>query len=271
MASMRQPFRHAVCNEAFENYDFAAACAAIRRIGYTGIELAPFTLKQPAPELRSIMAEEGLEFVGLHWLMVGPAGLHLTTPDQAVRERSWQHLRALIDLCGDLGGGVMVLGSPKQRSSTGGMGPAEATKHFRDGLAALAPYAEERGATLLIEALSPAQTDVVTTLNEAAALVDEIASPAVQTMFDTHNAVDETEPHEALVERWFAKIRHVHVNEMDGRHPGTGTYDFKPVFRTLERLGYAGWISLEAFDFSPGAERLAAESLRYLEADMERI
>jgi sugar phosphate isomerase/epimerase len=277
---MAYKFRHATCNEAFKDWDFAEECRAIRRIGYTGIEIAPFTLAEdPATvttaqrrEYASIMQDAGLTFVGLHWLMVSPKGLHVTTPDKALRDRSWEHIRTLIDLCADLGpNGVMVFGSPQQRSSTGGMSADEATKNYVDGLVSVAPQAEARGVKILIEPLSPSQTDVVTTLDEAASHVDRIGSPAIQTMFDTHNAVDEREPHAVLVERHFSKIRHVHVNEMDGKHCGTGDYDFKPVLSTLRRLGYDGWVSLEAFDFSFGPERLATESLRYLEQETERI
>ena len=76
---------------------------------------------------------------------------------------------------------------------------------------------------------------MVQTLDEAAAIVREIGSPGVRTMFDTHNAVDEVEPHAALVDSYFDLIRHVHVNEMDGRHAGTGNYDFRPVLATLRR------------------------------------
>ncbi len=274
LESVSKSFRHAICNEAFKDYSFADACRAIRRTGYDGIEIAPFTLAEDPAEIpaarrrecRSIMQSEGLTFAGLHWLMVSPKGLHVTTPDAALRERSWQHIRNLIDLCADLGpDGIMVFGSPQQRSSTGGLSREEATSRFVDGLAGVAPQAQERGVRILIEALSPSQTDVVTSLDEAAAIVDRIGSPAVRTMFDTHNAVDESEPHDVLVERHFTKICHVHVNEMDGRHCGTGNYDFAPVFAVLDRLKYDGWISLEAFDFTPGAECLAAESLQHLQ------
>jgi sugar phosphate isomerase/epimerase len=96
-------------------------------------------------------------------------------------------------------------------------------------------------------------------------------SPAIQTMFDSHNAVDEVEPHAVLVDRYFDIIRHVHVNEMDGRHCGAGDYDFKPVLAVLKRRGYQGWVSLEAFDFKPGAETLASESLRHLEKEIARL
>jgi D-psicose/D-tagatose/L-ribulose 3-epimerase len=274
---MRFEFRHAMCNEAFEGRDFADTCKVIRKAGYTGIELAPFTLAE-APgalpqarrrELRSIMEEEELRFVGLHWLMVGPKGLHVTTPDQDVRRRSWEYVDSLIDLCADLGpDGVMVFGSPKQRSTTGGLSEAEATRNFVEGLASVALHAAERGVVVLVEALPRGQCDVVTTLDQAAGIVRELGHPGVRTMFDTHNAVDEVEPHSVLVDRHFDLIRHVHINEMDGRHAGTGSYDFKPMLDVLRRRGYKGWVSLEVFDFSYGADRIANDSLRYMESEI---
>jgi sugar phosphate isomerase/epimerase len=274
------PFRHAICNEVFENWPFAEACRAVHEAGYTGIEIAPFTLSEdPAAislsrrrEYRDIMASEGLQFVGLHWLMVSPKGLHVTAPDAELRCHSWQHIRNLIDLCADLGpAGIMVFGSPRQRATTGGLNVMDATRHFVEGIASVAPQAGERGVTILMEALPLGQCDVVTSLDEAAALVRQIDHPAVRTMFDSHNAVDEVEAHATLIERHYGLIRHIHVNELDGRHPGTGSYDFKPVLETLCRRGYSGWISAEVFDFKPSAAKIANDSLRYLEAEISRL
>jgi D-psicose/D-tagatose/L-ribulose 3-epimerase len=265
--------RHAICNEIFQGWDFADAAKFVRSLGYSGIEIAPFTLAESPSDIshaqraayRDILNSEGLSFVGLHWLMVSPKGLHVTTPDRALRDRSWQHIRDLIDLCADLGpNGVLVFGSPVQRSTIDGSTIAEATARYIEGLSNVAQQAEERGVTILVEALPIAQADVVNTLAEAASIVHQIASPAIQTMFDTHNAVDEKEPHSALVEKYIDIICHVHVNEMDGRHPSMGDYDFKPLLNTLDRLHYRGWVSLEAFDFSFGAEKLARESIDYL-------
>jgi sugar phosphate isomerase/epimerase len=274
-------FRHAICNECFVNRDIADVCRAVRKAGYEGIEIAPFTLSEtpaaiPASrrrEVSHIIREEGLEFVGLHWLMVAPKGLHVTTPDVALRGKSWRHIYDLADLCADLDGGrngsrVMVFGSPKQREALPGVSPEEAVKRFEEGLHSVAGHAESLGVTLLVEALPRNQCNIVNTLEEAVRIVDAIGSPAVQTMFDTHNAVDETDPHAEVVARHFGRIRHVHVNEADGGHCGTGDYDFKPVLRKLKELNYGGWVSLEAFNFEPGGERIANESLRYLEREI---
>lgn len=277
---MSGTFKHAICNEVYEHWPLDKTCASLRRIGYSGIEIAPFTLAKTPGEItsaerkrhRATIQDHGLAFAGLHWLMVSPPGLHVSTPDRTLRERSWRHISDLIDLCADLGdNGVMVFGSPKQRCTVDGCTRADATSNFIAGLLSVASHAEERGVTILVEALPAGQCDVVNTLEEAAGIVNQIASPAVRTMFDTHNAVDEVEPHAALVDRYFDLIRHVHINEMDGRHPGTGDYDFKPVFEVLTRRGYRHWVSLEAFDFTPGAEKIAADSLRYIEQEIEQL
>ena len=277
---MPHSFRHAMCNEAFEGWPLTETCRAIRKAGYTGIEIAPFTLaEKPADitaaerqEYREIIQSEGLSFVGLHWLMVSPKGLHVSGPDASLRRRSWEHIGDLIDLCADLGtDGVMVFGSPQQRSTTGGLTRDAATRNFIGGLTGVAPHAADRQVTVLVEALPANQSDVVETLEEAVAVVREIGSPYIQTMFDVHNAIDEKLPDAALVERYFDYICHVHVNELDGRHCGAGDYDYKPVLEALRRRNYAGWVSMEAFDFTPGAERLANESLRHLEFEIAKL
>jgi D-psicose/D-tagatose/L-ribulose 3-epimerase len=277
---MASEFRYATCNEAFKDYDFREACQVIRSAGYSGIEIAPFTLAedpatvtaQQRAEYRRIMSGEGLTFVGLHWIMVSPKGLHVTAPDQALRDRSWQHIDNVIDLCADLGpAGILVFGSPMQRATTGGLTREEATRNFVDGLFRVAPHAEERGVAILVEALPSGQCDVVQSLQEAASIVEQIGSPAIRTMFDTHNAVEEVENHAVLVDRYFDVIRHVHVNEMDGSHPGRGDYDFRPVLTILKQRGYQGWVSLEAFDFSMPPEVMVTETIEYLRKVAERL
>jgi len=84
---MAYTFRHSMCNEAFEGRPFAETARAIRAAGYTGIEIAPFTLAEKPSDISAasrreysdILSSEGLTFVGLHWLMVSPKGLHVTT------------------------------------------------------------------------------------------------------------------------------------------------------------------------------------------------
>ena len=270
---MDVPHRFAVCNELFEKLPFAEACREVSALGYEGLEIAPFTLSEdPATlgtedrqRIREVLVRHRLEFVGFHWLLAVPEGLHATARDEQVRKRTWDYVHSLIDLCADLAEpgakSVMVFGSPKQRSAVDGMSIREATDALTHGLAHAAPRAESRGVTILLEALSPDQTDVVMCLADAVGIVKQIRSAAIQTMFDTHNAKSETEPHGALVRKYAPYIQHVHVNEMDGREPGAGDYDFESLMGALEELNYRGWVSVEAFDLTRDAREVAARAI----------
>ncbi len=280
LAAVKRPrFRYALCNELFEKMDFAESCRLAKRLGYSGLEIAPFTLADtvddiPAArrrELSGIMRSEGLTFAGLHWLLLTPKWLHITTADKALRERSWDYFRKLIDFAGDLGSpSVMVLGSPKQRGSQGST-VVDATAYLAEGLAKVAPQAKARHTTICLEALDHTATDVINTVDEAVAVVRKVKHPAVQSMFDYHNVADEKAPSDEVVRRYYPHVRHVHINEMDGRHPGTGNLDFLPVLQVLAQKRYQGWVSLEVFDFKAGAERICRETMEHLRALERRL
>ena len=283
-ASTTQPepapyrFRLAICNETFDGWTFADSCKGVIRTGYEAIEIGPHVLSddpntlsaERRKELRDIRESEGVLYVGLHNILKAPGWLHVTTPDQLTREMSWEYLRDLVDLCADLGdNGLMIFGSSKQRNTVGGATREEAMGRLAEGLAGLATHAEARTVQILMEPLAPHLCDVVNNLDEAVAIVKQVGSPAVQSMFDTHNAVDEKLPHGDAVKKHYRYIKHVHINEMDGRHPGTGDYDFKPALQALKDLTYPGWVSLEVFKFDHGPENIARDSEKFIR-DLEK-
>jgi len=268
-------FKYAFCNESMKGMPWAEQCRLVSKAGYQGVEIAAFSLVKndvsdltPAVrrDMLAAMRDNGLACAGLHWLLVAPpAGLHCTTPDAALRKKSWDYIRSLVDFCGDLKGTVMVFGSPKQRNAQG-IPVAQAIGYFTEGLRSVADHAQSRGVRILIESLDKTQTDVVNTMSEAAKVVAAVNHPSIQTMFDFHNTLDEKEPFEVLIRKYFNLIRHIHVQEMDGKYlgAGSGVKDFAKGFRTLKELGYDGWVSVEVFDFAPGPQKMAEESMKAL-------
>ncbi len=268
-------FKYAMCNESMAELSWAEQCRIVSDAGYQGIEIAAFTLVEegvqeinPAKrkEMVSVMKNAGLECVGLHWLLAPPPkGLHFTTPDAGVRRKTVAYLDTLIDFCGDLGGPYMIFGSPKQRD-TKGVSVEQAKNYFADGLAAVADHAQQRGIKILVEPLGKRTTDVVNTMAEASQLTEQVNHRAIQMMFDFNNTVDETEPFDVLLRKYHKNIHHVHVQEMGGKHLGTGNAvnDYVKAFQVLKDLRYNNWISLEVFDFSPGGRTIAVESMKVL-------
>jgi sugar phosphate isomerase/epimerase len=243
---------------------WAEQCQIISKAGYKGIEIAAFTLvkegvgeisKTRRKEMVSVMRSVGIECAGLHWLLAPPPkGLHFTTPDSVVAKRTVAYFNQLIDF-----------GSPKQRN-TKNISIEEAKKYFAENLVTVADHAQQRGIKILIEPLAKRTTDVVNTLEEALELAKQVNHPVIQIMFDFNNTVDETEPFDVLLRKYYKYIHHIHVQEIGGKHLGTGTAvnNYVKAFQALKDLRYDKWISLEVFDFSPGGKRIAEESMRTL-------
>lgn len=276
-------FDLAMCNESMKDLPWAEQCEIVGGAGYTGIEIAPFTLVKEAgvveigadqrKEMVKVMGDNGLVCAGLHWLLAPPPkGLHFTTPDKTVRATTVVYLNELIDFCGDLGGKAMIFGSPKQRN-TQGISIEEAKKYFAEGMAAVADHAKERDVMIMIEPLDKSQTDVVNVTAEAIEIIEKVNKPSIQTMFDFHNTVDETESFVEIITKNFEHIHHVHVMEMDGTYLGTGNgeTEYLEAFQLLKDLGYDEWVSLEVFDFSPGGKKIAEESMKVLKAIQSKL
>jgi D-psicose/D-tagatose/L-ribulose 3-epimerase len=268
-----------LCNEVICELPFERQCELAAELGYAGLELAPFTLgedayRMPAAErakVRAACAEAGIAISGLHWLLVAPKGLSITTADRAVREKTLDVMRRLVGLCADLGGHYLVHGSPAQRH-TGGA--PDAAARAEAAWAAVAEDAEAAGATYCIEPLAPRETDFVNTVAEAAAIVQRIGNPALRTMIDTSAAaLAEPEPVAAAIERWMPTgfVAHIQLNDSNRRGPGEGKDAFAPVLAALKRTGYSGWLAMEPFEYIPDGPTCAARSIGYVAGILEAL
>jgi len=276
---MNAPFRYAICNETFGDWPLARACDLAAETGYAGIELAPFTLAALATdlsagqrgELRRTIARAGLDCVGLHWLLAKTEGFHVAHPEAAVRDRTVEYLAELARLCHDLGGRVLVFGSPRQRSLLPGVTAEEAIGHIREVFTRLVPVLEVTDTVVALEPLAPAETDVLTTAAETCRLLEAIGSPHVRLHLDVKAMASEPAPIPEIIRASAPWLEHFHANDTNLQGPGFGGVDFLPIFRALDEVSYAGWVSVEVFDYAPGPERLARESLAYMrriEADL---
>jgi sugar phosphate isomerase/epimerase len=270
----------ALCNEVVASLSFERQCAYAAALGYDGLEVAPFTLGE-APHLlgkaerarvRAAAQGAGVAITGLHWLLVTPKGLSITTPDDAVRRTTVEVMRRLVDLCADLGGAVLVHGSPAQRAIAPGETHATALKRATECWAAAGEAAAQAGVTYCIEPLSADQTPIVNRVEEAASIVRAIDNPALRTMLDTSSAgLAEAEAPAALLDKWLPTgvMAHVQVNDRNRRGPGQGGDKFAPVFAALRRQDYRGVVAVEPFDYQPDGPASAARAIGYIRGLLE--
>jgi sugar phosphate isomerase/epimerase len=265
--------KFALCNEMFERRPMAEIASVAAKLGYHGIEVAPFTLGPSATEItaakrretRRAIEDHGLETVGLHWLFAGPAGLHMTTPDQATWQRTRDYLAALLDLCRDLGGKVLVLGSPKQRNVLDNQTKEGAWKRAVELLSSVVDRAGQLGLTICFEPLAPAETNFINTVEEGMKLVREVDHPSLKIHLDVKAMCSENKPVPAVIRSVNVEdVGHFHVNDPNLYGPGMGEVDYAPIAQAVRDLGYDKWLSVEVFKYDPDPETIAQRSIDYL-------
>ena len=266
----------ALCNEVIAELEFPAQCAFAAELGYMGLELAPFTLgSEPhllasteRQKIRRAASDAGIAITGLHWLLVEPKGLSITTDDAVLRQRTRDVIERMIDLSAELGGKVLVHGSPQQRRLSDAPDPASARDNALEVLQAAASAAQAAGVTYCLEPLAKRETDFINTVAEAAAIVDEIDNPAFRTMIDTSAAaLSEQQTVAELITEWLpsGKIAHIQLNDSNRRAPGQGQDDFVAILAALKQQGYQQVLAVEPFVYQPDGPATAARAIGYLQ------
>jgi sugar phosphate isomerase/epimerase len=268
----------ALCNEIFGDRDPAWVFATAARMGYDGVELAPFTLAERvsafgrADRLALARAAEsaGIRIAGLHWLLVTPKGLHVTTPDAQVRRRTFDYLGELVELAGDLGADVMVLGSPKQRSLLPGQDRDEAMHAAAEGLREVGERAGRHGIRFCLEALHPQETNFLNTIEEVIELLALVDNPHIRYMLDVKAMSGMPGTIVETIRRYGRDSGHIHVNEPSGLAPGMGGFPFDEIMEAIVHSGYQGWVSVEPFNYEPDPETVGRTALAALKKGLER-
>lgn len=278
--------KFSLCNEVLQALPFARQCEVAQALGYDGLELAPFTVSDDPERMTEaqamafarIAADHGLVITGLHWLLVKPGGLSITTPDAAVHARSVAFMQRLCALCAAMGARYLVHGSPQQRAIAPGETRATALQRAQDAFAQAGEAARRHGVVYCIEPLSADQTPLLNTVAEAAAIVRAIDNPHLRTMIDTSSAgLAEQEPLAALITRWMPTglVAHVQVNDPNRRGPGQGTMQFAPILQALLAMQaaghYSGIVAVEPFDYVPDGMGSAAHSIGYLKGLLQAL
>jgi sugar phosphate isomerase/epimerase len=271
--------RFAICNETFQDWPFEKAFAFARECGYEGIEFAPFTMNKDALQInadersrvRHQAEEAGLKVVGLHWLLAFTEGYYLTSPEASVRDRTSDYLGELARFCRDLGGNILVLGSPMQRNLLPGVSDEQAMQYAADVIRNAVSEFEAQDVVLAVEPLGPEEGDFLLTAKAGIQLIDMVDSPRCRLHLDVKAMSSEDKPIPDIIRDSATQMVHFHANDANRRGPGMGEIDFVPILEVLDEVKYDGWVSVEVFDYEPGVETLARDSIQYLQRCLSEL
>jgi D-psicose/D-tagatose/L-ribulose 3-epimerase len=270
--------KFAICNEIFfyedkEKWTIRKQFEAARDLGFDGMEISPFTLndwvQQITPEQKAEVIEAsratGVEVVGIHWLLIGPTGLHGTDPDPEVRARTIAYFEDLVRFGIEIGAGLMVVGSPKQRAIKEGVTFEQAWEWFKQAMAAAGKVGTAADFKVCIEPLAViTNNNFIHRAEEARKMAAEINLPNVGIIVDTYSGSREEADLPQAIRDSAQYLYHYHCNDHNGMAPGYGDTDFVPVMKALVDINYQRFCSIEVFNFEVGACEQAGKGLETL-------
>lgn len=225
--------------------DLGDSFSRVKKLGYQGVELS---FREPkkvdADALRGLLEKHDLEAVALatgrSW---GEDRLSFTNPDAAVRRNADVRMREYIQLAGALNA-MVILGLMRGRIGET-VRESAARRWARDAVRRAADVAARMGVRLVIEPINRYETNFVCSVQEALEFLAEVDRPNVGILADTFHMNIEDVSIPRSLEKARKHLFHVHVADSNRWAPGCGHLDFAEVFRTLRRIGYAGYVSVE--------------------------
>lgn len=274
--------KFAICNEIFwtedaDKWTVARQFEAAAQIGFDGMEISPFTLNFDARKITDAQKQSvidasratGVAVAGIHWLLSRTEGYHVTDPDPEVRERTARYMEDLVRLGIELGGSMMVVGSPLQRwvKDDKGITYAQAWGWFRDCMKRCGEVGLDADFKVCIEPLAVCtQNNLLWKAFEGRQMAAEIGLPNVGIILDTYSGLRNEVDLPAEIRASKDVLFHYHCNDFNGRAPGWGAVDFVPIMSALKDAAFERYASIEVFDFSLDACEHCKRGLETLKA-----
>jgi sugar phosphate isomerase/epimerase len=249
----------------------ADAFAIARRLGCEGVELhLRHASDVDTNDVLDLAARHSLQVPTLGTgLAAGIDGLAFSSPDASVRRRAVERVKGHVELAARLGSAVII------GSLSGRVGPDPARRgELRNAalgcLGECCRAATSAGVTMLLEPLNRYECDYLNTVRDVLCVIEELGAPNLKVLADTfHMNIEEADISESL-RLAGPLLGHVHLADSNRRAPGHGHLDIPPVLRTLEAIGYQGYLSFEVFPI-PDAETAAADAVRTVREALARL
>ena len=263
-----------MCNELLKHHGIEGAFKHLARLGYDGVEVAPWTINaavmeitgEDAKRIRAWAEAARIEILGLHWVFGNKSECHLTHPDANVRRRTQEYLEHIVTLCGQLGGKVVIFGSPNQRKVLEGVEPHQAWNYAKEilGSTAFLDRLDEYGVTFCLEPLSENQTNFLTKTEEVVRFAQEIRHPRFGMMLDGYTMGWAGEDIPKAIRQSAPYLKHFHADDETGKGPGYGKLDYSGIATALRDIEFKGYVSVEIHNYDLNPEECASRCIQYL-------
>lgn len=231
------------------SYPLEEVIKRLARIGYDGIEIgaaAPhafpdYLSTERRNEIRRVLDGEGIKVSSMLPAPGGGAGYNVASPDAPERAAAIDMYKKVTDLCAAWGSPTLIYVAGWQVFGTARPLALEWTTA---ALAEVADYAAASGVSVVVEPTS-ADSNLIDSCDDVIALMDAVDRPNVGAMFDTYHTLYRNEVPTDYVCRLGARLKHVHLADVNRDAPGSGVVDYVSLIQALRDVGYSGYLAME--------------------------
>lgn len=225
-----------------------------KRFGYDFIELWGGRPHAFAPDLKAGEMEEVKRLIDKYEMPVrGYTPEHNAYPynfmigSELQRRDAVEYLKLCLDMAGEMGADYMLISPAHAGYQTG---YEEIWSRMEKTVRELGEHAEKTGVKLVVETLTPYESNAFKSANDAAELFKRVDSPYVVGMCDLVPPFVQHESILAYLDKLGEKMYHFHI--IDGEQgtdshivPGEGSIPLREFFMELKDAGYRGTATLE--------------------------
>jgi D-psicose/D-tagatose/L-ribulose 3-epimerase len=248
--------------------------------GFDGVEIPVFAGMDldESKRLGAFLKEENIPCTTL--AVIDPGVANSVSPDKSMRDKMVELVKQYVDYSVELGA-ELLMGPLTQ--ALGYFSGERMTKQewdwSVDACKAFGEYAGGKNMPIAIEPLNRFEQFILNTAEDAVKYVEAVNLDNVGLIMDTmHMNVEELDIAKAM-EYAMPHIIHIHISENNRGIPGTGHACGKEVFDVINKSGYDGWLTIEAFNegapsmqgplhlwraFAPSDDALAKQGLAYI-------
>jgi D-psicose/D-tagatose/L-ribulose 3-epimerase len=217
----------------------------LKQMGYDGVEIPMFNLDLDYASLGKRLDDLGLQRTAVTVRNVDDNPI---SADAKVRAKGIELNKKTLDCCA--AAGVQTLCGP-YHSAIGhfsGAGPtADEWAWGVDSMRAVAEHAGQVGVKLGVEALNRFECYFLNAHADSARFVREVNHPACRMMYDTFHSNIEEKDIVGTLQEIQDVVCHIHISENDRSTPGAGNVNWEKNFSGIGKIGYDGWLVIEAF------------------------
>lgn len=240
----------------------ATSIRKVAQLGYDGVELALLDSSQvDLPEIKSLLKEYHLELPVISTGQVfADAQLWLTHPDPAIRHRTVERLKSLIDLAGEFGAMVNI---GRVRGPLDPHDPKASEERFIEGIRECGDFGRERGVRIILEPVNRYEINFINSVLDGIEMLKKISHSQVFLMPDLfHMNIEDASIGDSLKAAKDA-IAYLHFADSNRWAPGDGHLDFPGIVKTLDEIGYDGFATLEILPY-PDPATAASRGIQYV-------